>query len=165
MKKLALVILTVGMLLSGCLSAPVYETITGLDVNGVTPVEKKIVIQLPEDAAVQTVQGGSGKIYICDGYEIMVETLSSGDLNKTLQSLTGFSKDALTVVETKQDGLDRYTCVWTSTGEKGTQVGRTTVLDDGGYHYCLSITAPAETVLELQPVIQMVFESFTLDAA
>lgn len=164
MKKLALVILAVGMLLSGCFSAPVYETITGLDVSGETPVEKRIHIQLPEDAAVQTVQGGTGKIYICDGYEIMVETLSSGDLNKTFQSLTGFSRDALTVVETQQDGLNRYTCVWTSTGEMGTQVGRTTVLDDGGYHYCLSITAPAETVLKLQPVIQIIFESFTLEA-
>lgn len=165
MKKLGMMILAVVLLLSGCTAMPVYETLDGVDANGELPAMKKICYDLPEDAAVQTVQGSAGKIYFCDGYEIMVETFSSGDLDKTLRSLTGFSRDALTMVQTKTDGVDRYTCVWTSIGENGEQIGRTTILDDGVYHYCLSVTAPAQDALQLQPVFGELFESFTLEAA
>ncbi|MBO5324304.1 MAG: hypothetical protein J6A88_09490 [Oscillospiraceae bacterium] len=165
MKKLGMMILALALLLSGCLAAPVYETLDGLDVNGNVPAMKKMVFDLPEDASVQTVQGTAGRIYFCDGYEIMVETFSAGDLDKTLRNLTGFSRDALTLVQTKVDGIDRYSCVWTSIGENGEQVGRTTILDDGGYHYCLTVTAPAEDSLKLQPVFGALFESFTLESA
>lgn len=165
MKKLGMMILALMFLLSGCLSAPVFETLEGVDVNGEVPAVKKISFDLPKDASVQTVQGTSGRIYFCDGYEIMVETFSAGDLNKTLQSLTGFSRDVLTVVQTKVDGIDRYSCVWTSIGETGEQVGRLTILDDGGYHYCLSVMTPAENSLKLQPVFGALFESFMLETA
>lgn len=165
MKKLEMMILAVVILLSGCMAAPVYETLDGVDVNGEVPAMKKICFDLPDDAAVQTVQGGPGRIYFCDGYEIMVETLSAGDLDKTLRILTGYSRDALTVVQTKVDGIDRYSCVWTSIGEGGEQVGRVTILDDGGYHYCLSVMTPAENSLKLQPVFGDLFASFTLESA
>ena len=165
MKKLGLMILAAVLLLSGCMAMPVYETLEGVDANGEVPAMKKIRFDLPEDATVQTVQGGTGRIYFCDGYEIMVETFTSGDLDKTLRSLTGFSRDALTLVQTKVDGIDRYSCVWTSIGEQGEQIGRTTVLDDGGYHYCLSVTAPAQDALKLQEIFGRIYESFTLEAA
>ena len=164
MKKLGMMILAAVLLLAGCSAAPVYETLDGVDVNGQLPAAKTIRFDLPEDATVQTVQGGPGRIYFCDGYEIMVETVSAGDLDKTLRSLTGFSRDALTLMQTKVDGVDRYSCVWTSVGEGGEQIGRATILDDGGYHYCLSVTAPAQDALELQPVFSALFASFTLEA-
>lgn len=162
MKKLGMIILAAALLLSGC-AAPVYETLDGVDVNGQVPAAKTICFDLPEDATVQTVQGGPGRIYFCEGYEIMVETMSAGDLDKTLRSLTGFTRDALTLMQTKVDGIDRYSCVWTSIGEGGEQIGRATILDDGGYHYCLSVTAPAQDALKLQPVFSDLFASFTLE--
>jgi len=164
-KKLGMMILAVALLLSGCTAMPVYETLDGLDINDEVPAMKKICFDLPEDAAVQTVQGSSGRIYFCDGYEIMVETFRSGDLDKTLRSLTGFSRDALTLMQTKVEGMDQYSCVWTSIGENGEQLGRTAILDDGGYHYCLSVTAPAQDALKLQTVFGELFASFTLEAA
>lgn len=165
MKQIWIVILSLIMLLTGCGTAPVYETMEGLVVDGQAPAVKQVSFDLPQDASVQTVQGSSGKIYFCDGYEIMLETVSAGDLDRTLRSLTGFSRDALTVMQTKTDGVVRYSCIWTSIGETGEQIGRATILDDGGYHYCLCITAPAEDSVKLQPVFQALFDSFTLENA
>ena len=164
MKKLGIWVLAVVLLLCGCEATPVYETLSGVDLTGEHPVMKQMHFVLPEDAAVQTVSGSTGRIYLCDGYEIMAETFESGDLDKTLRNLTGFSRDALTIMRTKVDGVDSYSCAWTSVGENGEQVGRTVIFDDGGYHYCLSVTAPVQNVLALQPVFQELFDSFVLES-
>ena len=165
MKKLGMMILAMVLVLTGCGAAPVYETLDGVDVHGEVPAMKKVIFDLPEDASVQTVQGTAGRIYFCDGYEIMLETFSAGDLDRTLRNVTGFSRDALTLMQTKLDGITRYSCVWSSIGEGGEQVGRATILDDGGYHYCLSVMTAAENALQLQSVFTALFESFTLESA
>ena len=164
MKKLGMALLIAAILLGGCAAQPVYEGLEGLNVDAQAPVMKNIHIDLPRDASVQAVRGEDRRIYFCDGYEIMVETLAGGDLDKSLRSLTGFSKDALTVLSTRLDGVTQYSCVWTSIGETGEQVGRLTIYDDGVYHYCVSVTAPADNALTLQPVFQALFDSFTLEA-
>ena len=50
-------------------------------------------------------------------YEILVETMASGDLDATLRSLTGYTADRLTVIRTQQNDADRYDFVWTAAGE------------------------------------------------
>ena len=87
MKKLGILLLA-AVLLSGCMAAPVYEELGNVDVHGEIPAVKTIVIDLPADASVQTVQGGSGKIYLCDGYDIMVETMTAGDQDRSIRSNT-----------------------------------------------------------------------------
>lgn len=165
MKKLGILILVMAMLLCACSAAPVYESLEGMDFDEEAPALQKVSFTLPEDASLQTAQGSTGRIYFCDGYEIMLETFSAGDLDKTLRNLTGFSREDLTVMQTKQERVTRYSCVWTSVGENGEQLGRATILDDGGYHYCLSITAPAADSLALQPVFQAIFDSFGFEKA
>lgn len=164
MKKLGMMLLIAAMLLCGCVAQPVYEGLDGINLDADAPVMKNIHIDVPKDASIQTVRGDDRRIYFCEGYEIMVETLSGGDLDKSLRSLTGFAKEDLTVVSTRLDGLTAYSCAWTSVGENGEQIGRLTIYDDGAYHYCVSVTAPAEKALKLQPVFRALFDSFVLEA-
>ena len=46
-------------------------------------------------------------------------------------------------VETFEKGFHRWDWVWTAAGEGGDAVGRAAVLDDGVYHYCVSVMAEA----------------------
>ena len=104
--------------------------------------------------------GNGGKLYTGDGYEVCLETLRSGDLDGTLRAVTGFGKDKLTLLQTKQGSLDRYSCAWTAAGEAGDTVGRCAILDDGLYHYCLVVTAAAEKAGKLGDTIGQILASF-----
>ena len=66
-------------------------------------------------------------------------------------------------METKVQGYTCYECVWTSAGEGGFQTARAKILDDGVWHYCLTVFAPAENVSSLQADWQSIFDSFGLD--
>lgn len=96
---------------------------------------------------------------MAQGYEIMLETLAAGDLDATIQSLSGYEKEQLTVLQTRQEDADRYEFVWTTTGEKGDRLGRAVILDDGDYHYCMSVLRDAG---DTQIVWRDVFGSFSL---
>ena len=65
-------------------------------------------------------------------------------------------------METAADGIKRYEFVWAATGETGDRLGRGTVLDDGNYHYCLTVQRPAEGTGDAQIVWSQVFSSFSL---
>ena len=132
------------LLLTGCKSNTVFETVSD-DVQYVLAQPGQIKLQLPPEAAVTTVSDGMGnRIYLCDGYSVAVQTFSAGDLEETLRSVTGFSRDALTLLQTKQGTLDRYECAWSCVGEQE-QVGRAVILSDGLYHYAVSILADTGT--------------------
>ena len=104
-------------------------------------------------------------VYLCDGYTVTLHTCQAGDLDKTLREATGFSKDALKLIQTESAGVERTQCVWTAAGEAEEQVGRLTVLDDGNYHYVLTCMAGASQTQRLQPVWQELFDSFRLVGA
>jgi hypothetical protein len=89
----------------------------------------------------------------------MLETMASGDLDATIRSLTGYGSDRLTVIRTGYHDTDRYDFVWSAAGESGERLGRGAILDDGTYHYCLSVLRdPEESLI----VWQDVFSSFSL---
>ena len=156
MKKLCILLLCF-LLLTGCTAAETFETVA--DVYGEQNLSepKQVLLSIPEDA--QVIAGDGGMLYLCDGYEITVETLQSGDINATLRQLTGFESDDLTVMETAQMGQNRYECVWTAAGEGGDMVGRVAVLDDGCYHYCVTVTGTAENA-SLQETFQTLMAGF-----
>ena len=78
--KFFCVILTVLLLLCGCSAEPTFETLGPvLDHQG-TAEPKRISVLLPADAAATVMAGGNGKLYFCDGYEVMAETLEAGNL-------------------------------------------------------------------------------------
>lgn len=160
MKKVS-ILLALLLLLTGCGGNEVFERVEDV----YAPVEetpKKLALSLPKEAAVATVSGSSGTLYLCDGYTVAVETLSGGDLNRTFRSVTGYSSDRLTVMAREKDGITAYRCVWTSAGEGGDQIGRSLILDDGAFHYAVTVMASASDATALQDAWQSLFQSVTL---
>ena len=163
MKKTWITIFLTALMLTGCGAKDVFETLGNvLAEEGITAV-REIHMSLPDEAAVSSMEGQTGTIYLCDGYEIMVETLSAGDLNETIQTLTGFCREDLTIIQTQRDDLVCYECVWSSAGESGDQVSRSVILDDGYYHYCVTFCAGAQDSGSLQQQWQAIIDSIEAD--
>lgn len=162
MKKLC-VLICVLLMLAGC-SQQTFETVTDLHQDGPLPQAKSICLDLPKEAALPTMESEeSGKLYLCDGYSIAVQTLSGGDLDGTLRQLTGFSRDALTVMERKTGDISRYDCVWTAAGEGQDQTCRCVVMDDGIYHYAVTVMADSADAGKLQQTWQSILGSAYLE--
>ena len=165
MKK-CLILAGMVLLLTGCGSEEVMETVSDDYLQPVMAQMQQVVVSLPEEAAVAVLEDASaGSIYLCDGYTVTLQTTQSGDLSKTLRAATGFAKEDLRLIQTKYDGLTRTEGVWTAIGENGDQLGRFAVLDDGSYHYVLTCMADAEKTEQLQPVMEDLFGSFRLVSA
>ncbi len=143
-------ILVFGLLLSGCASAQTFETLGDVDMAPAVQEKQELVVSIPDPAEVM--QGASGTLYLCDDYTLAVEVLSAGDLNGTMQNLTGFGVDDLTVISTAAGDFSRYECVWTAAGEGGDWVGRSVVLDDGVHHYCITMNYSAADAAGMQEV-------------
>ncbi len=159
--KIIVVILALLMVLAGC-SAPQLEGVEDVYAPDGELKMRNFNFDLPPDADTQVMEGETGKLYFCEGYEIMVQTFSGGNLDHTLQQISGYDSSAVTVFKTRQSGLDRYECVWVSASDHGDQVSRAVVLDDGRYHYCLSVTAAAGEAGSLQDSWQSIFASVSL---
>ena len=162
MKKLGFLLLAM-LLLTGC-GAPVdYETMADVYVQAELPMPAELLVALPPDAAVMTGADGSSKIWLCDGYTVTAQTLASGDLDATLRSVTGFGREQLSLVELQSGTLRRWEWVWTCAGEGGDQVCRGVILDDGAYHYVLSLQTDAQLAGELSEAWREIVGSFSLD--
>lgn len=158
LKKLAWFIL-LAALLCGCTAEETLETVNDEWVAPVMARPREISVRLPENAVTPVLEQDGRQLYMGQDYEIMLETLSSGDVNATIRTLCGYEKQQLTVLETRQDDVDRYDFVWTAAGEQGDRLGRAVILDDGNYHYCMSVLRdPGETLI----VWRDVFASFAL---
>ncbi len=132
------------ILLTGCAAEETFETISDEVILPVMAQPREISVQLPEEAALPVLENGDQQIYVCENYEILLETMGAGDLNATVRSLSGYEKDQLTVLETQWEAVTRYDFVWASAGEAGDRLGRAVILDDGQYHYCMSLLRDAE---------------------
>lgn len=151
--------------LAGC-AKPTYETIADVPVVAQIPAKQQMILNLPSEAAEPVMSDETaGKVYECDGYTLWVQTMDSGDLNKTIQTLTGLSPDCLEILSSERNGVRRYDCVFATTGEDGLQVGRVCVLDDGNYHYAVSAFAPENTAGQVRGEWQNIFGSFQLTDA
>lgn len=157
--------LVLAVLLTGCGAQQTMETVADAYVQPVSATVQQVLVTLPEDAAAPVMESDAGKLYLCDGYTLTLQTLQSGDLDKTLRDTTGFSRDELKLVETAQGDAKRYDCVWSAAGEAEDQVCRACVLDDGNYHYVLTATAGASEAGQLQQTWQELFRSFQLVSA
>lgn len=159
MKKWWIIVLF-AVFLTGCVNVGELET---MDDDFVMPeaVPGQILLSLPADAGEEALCGTTDRqLYICENYTIGVQTLPGGDLKRTLQSVTGFDPSALTVVQTRKNGLDSYQTVWTAAGEGGDQLCRAEILSDRHYHYVLSVMADCALAKELTEPWQSLFESF-----
>lgn len=162
MKKLWILGFTI-LLLTGCGSQTVFETVEDVMVQPAAGIIRQIGIDLPPEAAVTVMQNEAGEsLYLCDGYTLTVQTLPGGDLDRTLRTLTGFGTDSLSPMQTRQGDVKRSECVWSAAGEGELQVGRLAVLDDGNYHYAISVMASQSAAGELADTWQALFDSFTV---
>ena len=146
-------------LLCGCRAEETLETVNDEWVVPAMAQPRQVSVRLPDNAVAPVLEQEGQQLYMAEGYEIMVETLASGDLDATIRSLSGYGKDQLTVLETRQGEADRYDFVWTTAGEKGDRLGRAVILDDGNYHYCMSVLRDTG---DTQILWRDVFSSFSL---
>ncbi len=156
------VLLLFAFLLSGCGTQETFETISDEIISPVMAQPREVSVRLPDNAVTPVLETDSQQIYMSDDYEIVVEKRSSGDLNATVQAISGYGKDQLTLLETQKGDVTRYDFVWVSTGERGDRLGRAVILDDGNYHYCMSALRDAASEEKSQIVWSDVFQSFTL---
>lgn len=162
MKKIAIALL-LSLLLCGCGAKETLETVADdIPLQPVLAEPAQISVRLPDNAVSPVLESDSEQVYFCEDYEIAIETRASGDLRGTIAALTGFDADQLTVMHTKPEGIDRYEFVWVSAGEKGERLGRAVVLDDGSYHYCMSVLRDGVNPKKSQVVWSDVFSSFSL---
>lgn len=161
MKK-AVCVLLIALLMTGCAAQETYETIADVPVVPVMASPREIAVRLPEDAVSPVLDGAGEQVYLCEDYEILVEILEAGDLTETIKVLSGYNRESLTVMETFSHGVSRYEFVWACAGETEDRIGRAVVLDDGEYHYCLSLVRDASTTENSQIVWDDIFASFKL---
>ena len=160
MKKL-MCILVMLCLLTGCGSEKVLETVEDVySPQEIAPME--LSLTLPEGASVMTLSSQMERLYLCDGFTVTVQTLQGGDLNRTVKETTGYEADRLTLIATEKGEIACYRFSWASLGEGGDQVARTLILDDGCYHYAVTVMAPAEKAGALADTWQEILSSVSL---
>ena len=140
-----LIVIMIALLLTGCGEPEEFETMSDSYVEQTLPQAQETSFWLPAGATMTT-----GQVF------------ASGDMDATLRSVTGFDTERLELIQRKTDQGTRSECAWACVGESGDQVARTLVLDDGYYHYVLTVMAPAENAADLAVTWQDVFNSFRL---
>lgn len=161
MKKLVVLMCFV-LLFTGCGAEDVFETVADDMVLSVAAPMGQISVELPEEAAAPASESEAGTLYQCDGYEIILQTMESGDLDATIREVSGYSRENVTVMQTELANWKHYEFVWASTGEQGDRLGRAVILDDGNYHYVLSVLGDADRAAEYEETWKEMFDSFTL---
>lgn len=163
MKKWLVSALVLILLLCGC-SQTDYETIAD-EYTPLAPGEKaQMVLRFSGDTEASAMESGEQEsIYFCDGFTLTKQTLESGDLDKTLRAVTGYSREKIRLIQQNQENYRRYDFVWSCAGEGGDQICRGSILDDGNYHYVVTTMAPEGKAGELQQTWNELFSSFTLN--
>ena len=155
-----MVCLALMLALCGCADQEVFETVADEMVVPVMAQPMQITVTLPDEAALPVSESDSGQLYLCQDYEIALQTLSAGDLNATLQSVTGYGKEELTILETLRSDLPCYEFTWTCAGENGDRIGQGILMDDGNYHYVMTALWDADKTEDLTMVWSEIFSSF-----
>lgn len=150
MRKWFALIITAAIL-CGCGVQPTFETVNDDDSLLASASIRQITLDLPKEAAQSVIKSDSAdSLYLCNGYTLTVQTLPGGDLNRTMQQISGYGKDQLQFIRTKGMDADRYDLAWASAGEGGDQVARAVILDDGQNHYAVTVMADAQESGQLQ---------------
>ena len=158
MKKLIGLLLVMG-LLTGC-NSQVLETLSDAYAQPQIQPLRTLEVSLPEEAAVMTMTADAyDTIYLCDGYIVTTYIEPGGSLDRTLKTVTGYDSSRLTILETTRDGLACYQCAWSAAGEEDMQVGNGVILDDGTFHYAVSVMADASQAARLDATWQHILDS------
>ena len=149
--------------MTGCTATQTVETVGD---DWLAPVDAplgQIKLKLPASATMEaSIADEEGRLYLCDGYDLTVQTIDRGDLDRTCKTLCGLHSDRVTMVGLENGDQKRWEWAWTCAGEEGDWVGRAAVIDDGNYHYCLTVMAPAETASGFEAQWTALFTSFAV---
>lgn len=159
MKRMWIVLMT-ALLLCGCGAEETFETVGDEMIQSAMAQPKEILLTLQEDTMLPAMETDNGMLYLCQNYDVSVQTLDGGDLDRTLRTVSGYGREDLSVLQTEAGALECYEFVWTAAGEFGEQVCRGMILDDGTYHYVLTAMADADTAEEYREMWNALFESF-----
>ena len=150
------------LMLAGCSARPVYETI-GNACQGFADTEPmNIQMWLPQEAILEASESNGESRYICGNWEIWTVICPGGDLNQTLETMSGMDPQYMTVMSRK---MGEYTChetVWSTTGESGTMICHGAVLEDGNHHYCIGLVSSEAESAEAKAVFDQILESVSL---
>lgn len=145
--KIAVALLAMALSACGPEETPVFETV-GEDAyqQQSKPMAGQMELMIPEEAVAEAMADGlGGELYTWEDHTLQLQTLEGGDIRRTVESVTGFDYDALTVMASKKGNLMYYQTVWSTAGEEGTMLGRALIADDGNYHYCVSLLSPEDS--------------------
>lgn len=163
MKKL-FIILVFALCLFGCGAEETFETVN--DDLWATPAmaaAAQINLQLPDDIDQSLLSSADGsKLFLCDDFSVMLQTLPGGDMARTVQTVTGYDKQKITMIKTKKDDTEVYSCAWSVAGEGEDQICRAVILDDGVYHYAVTVMADYSLAASLEGIWTPLLESVTL---
>lgn len=160
--KRIIFLLMLACLLAGC-RVQTMETVEDVWQEEPAAAPLQIQVSLPGEEALPVMETSGNRLYLSEHYQIEVQTLPGGDLSRTVQTMSGLEPGDVTLVQTEQGGLARYDFVWAAAGEEGDQLGRGAVLDDGNYHYALSVLRSAEDEATRQIHWDQVFSSFSVE--
>ena len=161
--KLVAIIIAVLLLLCGCAAEETYETVLDVWEEQPLPEARSICVDLPGESAMPVMETDGGRVYVSSDYEIYVQTMTGGDIGATIEEMSGYPQETLTVLSTMQEDAMRYDFVWATAGEGGDFLGRGIILDDGNYHYTMTVLRDADTVQASAVVWDAVLSSFRLD--
>lgn len=145
--KIAIALFALVLTACGPEETPVFETV-GQDayLSQEKPAPGQMEVMIPEEAVSQTMAGGiGGELYTWEDHSLQLQTLDGGDIRRTVEEVTGFDYDELTVMASQKGELMYYQTVWCTAGEEGTLLGRALIADDGNYHYCISLLSPEDS--------------------
>ena len=149
--------------LCACSGVETFEIVSDVIVGDQLPEPAKVTVRIPDDAALAVMNSSDGRSYEGDGYQIIIQTYAAGDLNQTLRHITGYNGNQLNLMEVTTENCSKYLCAWSSVSEAGELVGRCAVLDDGRYHYCLSVLVDAQMSGEMRDEIDTLFADYSLE--
>lgn len=164
MNRCLIILVCLLVLLSGCSGADTLEVMYDSYESALVAAPAMVHLDFSEDHTFTVTQGEGWYTYTGENYEIIMQTCMSGDLNQTFQQITGYAMERLTVMEIPSTDADRYVCAWSTVSEEGELVGRCTVIDDGVYHYCLSVLVDAKTAGEYREDIDAIFATYSLES-
>ena len=161
MKKRWLIWILV-LLLCGCSTEETFEMVTDEMVLPASAQPRKILLTLPEETLLPAMETDYGTLYLCDGYDVTIQTMESGDLDATVRKISGFGLEELTIMQTRADDYTCYEFVWTAATDLGQQVGRAMILEDTDYHYAVCAVAQEKHAEEYQQIWNGIFDSITI---
>ena len=162
-KRIVLTVCILAIFLGGCSGTETFEVISDGINEPNTPMPAQIKLEISEDVAVKVMHGEGWELYEGDRCQIIVQTYPSGNLDETLKQITGYGKECLTVMELREKNMEKYVFAWSVVSGEGELVGRCTVLDDGWYHYCLTVLTDAECFGELRDTVDAMFATYSLE--